>query len=174
MDRTPVPAHQPNDAVEAYRRLLTVPAMTGWTADREETHRGDAADYRALLAAMQGELRSEHVPGDNRWSAGRRTRRATKGLRKMIKAADLSAEGAQDLREAFADHVRDVAALPAQRAEKAARRSQRRATVGAAATKALHKSAAAPAPAPAEAVTEQPHGAEVRGITDLWDRRRGA
>ncbi|MFJ3728658.1 hypothetical protein ACIPYQ_39665 [Streptomyces sp. NPDC090045] len=174
MDRTPAPANtSTNSSVEAYTRLLTVPAMTAYTADREATHAGDAHEYALFLAAMEGALGAEVVPGDGRWSAALRTRRATKPLKRVIRGAQMQAEGFRDLRKVFAAHVHHVTALPGQREAKAARRADRRASVGAAAAKALHKSATTPAPAPTPAFAEQPpqHGAQVRGITELWDRR---
>lgn len=175
MDRTPVPNNNTDtvNRVEAYARLLTVPAVTSWTADREAVHGGDAFEYRAFLAAMEGELRSQHVPGDGRWAAGRRTRRATRGLKKMVKGSDLAAEGAREFRQEFADHVRHVNALPGQREAKAARSADRRASVGAFTAKALNKSVTAAAPAPeAPAAEQQPQqDAQVRGIHELWNRR---
>ncbi|MFD5489488.1 hypothetical protein ACFWIV_28940 [Streptomyces virginiae] len=173
MDRTPAPAdHNPtNSSVEAYTRLLTVPAMTAYTADREATHAGDAHEYALLLAAVEGALGAQVVPGDGRWSAALRTRRVAKPLRKIVKHAKGQADGFSELRKVFAAHTAHVTALPGQRAEKAARSAERRASIGAAAAKALHKSATAAAPAPAAPAAEQQQGAQVRGITELWDRR---
>ncbi|MEV7512691.1 hypothetical protein AB0O57_32505 [Streptomyces sp. NPDC091201] len=173
MDRTPAPANtSTNSSADAYARLLTVPAMTAYTADREAVHAGDAHEYALFLAAMEGALGAEVVPGDGRWAAALRTRRATKPLRKIVRHAQGQAEGFRELRKAFAAHVHHVTALPGQRADKATRRAELRASVGAAAAKALHKTASAPTPVqdPAPAAVEQ-HGAQVRGITELWDRR---
>ncbi|MEV7442008.1 hypothetical protein AB0O22_12750 [Streptomyces sp. NPDC091204] len=177
MDRTPAPVdnNPTNNSVEAYTRLLTVPAMTAYTADREAVHAGDAHEYALLLAAVEGALGAQVVPGDGRWSASLRTRRVAKPLRKIVKHARGQADGFSELRKVFAAHVHHVTALPGQRQAKAARSAERRATIGAAASKALHKSATAAAPAPAvDAPAADQQGAQVRGITELWDRRRGA
>ncbi|MFD9523558.1 hypothetical protein [Streptomyces sp. NPDC059979] len=175
MDRTPAPIPT-NNPVEAYGRLLTVPAMTSWTADREATHAGDTAEYVALLAAVEGYVRSQRVPGDRWWSVWWRTRKVEKPYRRMVKGSKLTEQGAREARQVFAGHVAYMKTLPAQRQQQADRRDARRASIGAATAKALHKSAAAAAPVPeAPAAEHQPQqGAQVRGISELWDRRRGA
>ncbi|MFD7576209.1 hypothetical protein ACFV6U_37755 [Streptomyces sp. NPDC059810] len=163
---------------EQYERLLALPVMTTWTAARQQEHIEDANAYDAALAAVQAGLRSQYVDGDGRWAAGRRARKVEKHLRSMAKAARQQAAAAEKLRTAFADHVRTVEALPAQREAKRQakelRRNGGRGAVAELAAKSLHKTAAATIPAPAAteaAETTVPAGpAPVRGINDLWKR----
>ncbi|MFB7453993.1 hypothetical protein [Streptomyces sp. NPDC056194] len=163
---------------EQYERLLALPVMTTWTAARQQEHADDAAQYDAALAAVQAGLRSQYVEGDGRWSAALRARRVEKHLKTMAKAARKQAAAAESLRTAFADHVRTVEALPAQREAKRQAKELRkgggREAVAQAAAKSLHKTAAAAVPAPAadEAAetTAAAAPAPVRGINDLWQR----
>lgn len=78
---------------EQYERLLALPAMTAWTAARQQEHAADAATYDAALAAPQSGLRSQHVAGDGRWSALLRARKVEKHLRTMAKAASSAGAG---------------------------------------------------------------------------------
>ncbi|MFJ7069895.1 hypothetical protein [Streptomyces sp. NPDC101115] len=164
---------------DQYERLLALPVMTSWTASRQQEHAADAAEYETALAALQAGLRSQHVEGDGRWSAKRRARKVEKHLRNAVKAARQQEKAMESLRTAYADHVHHLAALPAQREEKQKakelRRSGAREAVAAVTAKSLHKSTAAfatrddQAPEAAEP-TEAPTPAQVRGISDLWQR----
>ncbi|GAA3244999.1 hypothetical protein ACFV6G_41910 [Streptomyces lavendulae] len=163
----------PFNGQSEYERLLDLPAMTTWTADRQREHGQDAADYEAALAVVQAGLRSQVVAGDGRWSAALRARRVEKHLRRMAQAARTQEQAAEELRKAYAGHVAYLKALPAQRADKARakelRKAGRRAAVGSLAAKSLHKSAES---AVAPAAVEQPApGAQVRGIGDLWQQK---
>ncbi|MFD9033312.1 hypothetical protein ACFVZW_19485 [Streptomyces sp. NPDC059567] len=161
---------------EQYERLLALPVMTTWTVSRQQEHAEDANAYEAALAAVQAGLRSQYIEGDGRWSAVRRARKVEKHLKAMAKAARDQAEAAQKLRNAFADHVRTVEALPAQRAAKQRakelRKGHNRQAVAHIAAKSLNKTAAA-ATVPAQHEPAEPIEAEptrARGINDLWQK----
>ncbi|MFD8147355.1 hypothetical protein [Streptomyces sp. NPDC059708] len=171
MNQIPAPVN----GLAEYERLLTVPALTAWTADRQREHGEDAAVYASLLAVLQSSLRSEAIPGDGRWSAKMRARRVLKPARRLVEAARAQERAAEELRLAFADHVAHVTALPGQRAAKAREKEARKAgrrSVAAAAAKSLNKTAgAATADSPGAAAQAAPV-AQVRGINELW--RQGA
>ncbi|MER5555959.1 hypothetical protein ABT001_30545 [Streptomyces sp. NPDC002793] len=162
--------------LEQYERLLALPAMTAWTAARQQEHAADAATYDAALAALQSGLRSQHVAGDGRWSAVLRARKVEKHLRTMAKAARQQERAAEALRTTYAGHVAHVAALPAQREEKRQAKELRKAggrqALAAATSKSLHKTAAATAPQQTAGDTATPAAgpAPARGISDLWQR----
>ncbi|MEW2553677.1 hypothetical protein AB0957_18320 [Streptomyces zhihengii] len=165
------------NSVAQYERLLALPAMTTWTAARQQEHAADAAAYDAALAAIQAGLRSQYVDGDRRWSAARRSRKVERHLRTMAKAARKQAAAAEALRNDFAGHVALVAALPGQREAKRQAKELRknggRQAVAQLAAKSLHKSASAAAAVPAaptETAAAAPSADQVRGIGDLWKR----
>ncbi|MEV6080989.1 hypothetical protein AB0L80_38710 [Streptomyces sp. NPDC052069] len=159
---------------QQYDRLLALPAMTTWTAARQQEHDADAAAYSAALAAVQAGLRSQHVPGDSRWSAARRSRRVEKHLKTMASAARKQARAAEALRTAYAGHVAHVAELPGQREAKREAKQLRRAggrqAIGQIAAKSLHKTAAAHTAPADEQEAGAPAAAAPRGVNDLWQQ----
>ncbi|MEF9908635.1 hypothetical protein ACQSMD_33355 [Streptomyces flavovirens] len=172
MSNSPDPINRP----EQYERLLALPAMTAWTAARQQEHAADAAAYDAALAALQAGLRSQHVEGDGRWSAALRARKVEKHLRTMAKAARQQERAAEALRTTYAGHVAHVAALPGQREEKRRakelRKGNGRQALTAVAAKSLHKTAAAATGTPGDQDQAEPAAgpAPARGIHDLWQR----
>ncbi|MFJ6076404.1 hypothetical protein ACIQFU_37235 [Streptomyces sp. NPDC093065] len=160
-----------------YSRLLDLDVLTAWTMDRQRVHHQDAAAYEEILALFQSALRSEVVDGDGRLSAPARARKVEKHLRAAVKAARKQEGAMERVRLAFAAHQAHVKALPAQREAKQIRKAGRRSSVAALTAKSLHKSAASFAPA-TEDTTAAPAASSTapaaRGITDLFDQRRGA
>lgn len=163
---------------DAYEKLLSLQAMTTWTAARQREHAADAAAYEAALAAVQAGLRSQYVEGDRKWSATWRARKVEKHLRKMARAAREQERAAEALRTTYAAHVAHVAALPAQREAKRQAKELRkgggRQAVGELAAKSLHKTGTTFAPAAPEPTADAdgpaPTAGQVRGISDLWQR----
>lgn len=166
------------------RPLLNLDHLTAWSLERQQEHNADLSTYEAGRAVFQTVLRSQHIEGDNKWSARRRARRVERQWNRLVKASRDQANASEALRVAYADHVREVAALPGQRAQKAAAKAGRRDRLNAATTKSLNKTAAAmtsrlspdeesgdesagQAPGPAT-------GRTVRGVNDLFNDRRGA
>ncbi|MET8945444.1 hypothetical protein ABZX30_18125 [Streptomyces sp. NPDC004542] len=161
-----------------FRPLLNLQHLTSWTVDRQREHNADLSAYEAARAAFQTALRSQTVEGDGKWSARWRARKVDKHMKALVKAAKDSAQAAESLRLAYADHVREIAALPAQRAEKAARKAARRQGVGEIAAKSLHKTRTAMAPSSAEEATGSESGGQpgaaapsrIRGVNDLFEK----
>jgi hypothetical protein len=156
-------------------RLLDLKALSAWTLDRQREHATDTDVYEAALASFQTYLRSQHVPGDGRLSAGRRARRVEKHLKALVNASKRAEAAARDLRNAYAAHVAHVAALPGQREAKALAKAGRRQMVGELAANSLHKTAATMAPptpeqAPPQAPAPAPAagGQQPRGLNALW------
>jgi hypothetical protein len=165
-----------------FRPLLHLDHLTNWTLDRQREHHCDLSAYEAGRAVFQTVLRSQHVPGDRKWAARWRARKVEKHWNKLVKASRDSANAAESLRTAYADHVREVAALPAQRAQKAAAKADRRSTVGGFTGKSLHKTVSAMTPpregdgaasteTAGQAGDSAAGGRTVRGVNDLFDRR---
>ncbi|NGO48649.1 hypothetical protein G6048_43450 [Streptomyces sp. YC419] len=165
-----------------FRPLLNLEHLTGWTLDRQREHNADLSTYEGGRAVFQAVLRSQVVEGDRKWSARWRARKVEKQWNKLVKASRDAGNAAEALRTVYADHVREVAALPAQRARKAEVKAGRRGKVNAFAAKSMHKTAAA--------MTSRPDGGEedgsetagqspdrpaadrtVRGVNDLFDRK---
>ncbi|MFI0901846.1 hypothetical protein [Streptomyces sp. NPDC020983] len=168
-----------------FRPLLNLERLTAWSLERQQEHTADLSTYEAGRAVFQTVLRSQHVEGDNKWSARRRARRVERHWNRLVKASRDQASAAEALRVAYADHVREVAALPGQRAQKAAAKADRRGRLNAAATKSLNKTAAvmtsrssSDAESSDESAGQTPGPAvnrTVRGVNDLFDTgRRGA
>lgn len=156
-----------------YDQLLNLKALTNWTLDRQGEHGEDARAYEAALASFQAALRSQHVEGDGRWAASRRSRKVERHLKALVKASRKAEQANEALRNAYAGHVAYVAALPAQREAKALKKGERRAALGAAAAKSLHKTAATAVSAPVDQAVDAPAGGP-RGIADLWQQQKGA
>ncbi|GAA3312131.1 hypothetical protein [Streptomyces cinereospinus] len=165
-----------------FRPLLNLDHLTTWTLDRQREHNTDHGDYEAVRALFQTVLLSQHVEGDGRWSARRRARRVEKHLNRLVKASRDAAQASEGLRTAYADHVRTVQALPAQRAAKAKAKADRRGQVSAFATKSLNKTVTAMAARPDSDTEESGEsagqsagkasgGRTVRGVNDLFDRK---
>ncbi|MCC3654738.1 hypothetical protein LIX60_25390 [Streptomyces sp. S07_1.15] len=154
-----------------YDRLLNLKALSTWTYDRQGEHGEDARAYEAALASFQAHLRSQHVEGDGRRSAVRRSRKVEKHLKALVKASRRAERAAEELRTSYATHVAHVAALPGQREAKAIKRGDRRQALGEITAKSLHKTAAAAAPA--EETPQAPAPADgPRGLGDLWKQQR--
>ncbi|MFE0726293.1 hypothetical protein ACFW4M_32820 [Streptomyces sp. NPDC058794] len=160
-----------------YARLLDLDVLTAWTMDRQRVHHQDAAAYEEILALFQSALRSEVVDGDGRLSAPMRARKVEKHLKAAIKAARKQEGAMERFRLAAAAHKAHVQALPAQREAKQTRKAGRRTAVSALTAKSLHKTASSLTPA-GEDTTAAPATSSTapaaRGITDLFDQRRGA
>ncbi|WP_455355968.1 hypothetical protein [Streptomyces sp. SYSU K217416] len=165
-----------------FRPLLNLDHLTNWTLDRQREHTADLSAYEAGRAVFQTVLRSQHIDGDRKWSARMRARRVEKQWNKLVKAARDSASASEALRTAYADHVREVAALPAQRAERAAAKADRRSKVNDFTAKSLHKTASVMAPrrdgdedtsteTAGQGTGSAAVGRTVRGVNDLFDRR---
>ncbi|MBZ6086578.1 hypothetical protein KVH15_37040 [Streptomyces olivaceus] len=157
-----------------YSRLLDLDVLTAWTMDRQRVHHQDAAAYEEILALFQSALRSEVVDGDGRLSAPSRARKVEKHLKAAVKAARKQEGAMERFRLAAAAHKAHVKALPAQREAKQTRKAGRRTAVSALTAKSLHKSAAAFAPATEDTPAAPSTAPAARGITDLFDQRRGA
>jgi hypothetical protein len=161
-----------------YSRLLNLKSMNNWTLEVQQNGSDDQRTFEGALASLQTHLRSQHIKGDSPRSAKRRARKVEKHLRRMAKAARQTAKSAEALRTAYADHVAEVAALPDQRREKAARRAQRRGgTVGELTSRSLRTTAARATPREQETGSEAddqvPPASEIRSVNDLF-RARGA
>ncbi|MFF2572707.1 hypothetical protein [Streptomyces sp. NPDC058084] len=164
-----------------YRPLLNLEALSRWTLDRQREHTADLATYEATLATFETALRSQHVPGDGRWAARRRARKVEKHLKALVRASQNAAQAAQNVRTAYADHVRTVAALPAQREQKALDKAARRQRGGELAAQSLNRTAEAmrgggrtEAPAEGETAGQSAAGGApgpVRGINDLFGKK---
>ncbi|MEU0289916.1 hypothetical protein [Streptomyces sp. NPDC006147] len=161
-----------------YRRLLDLEVLSVWTTKLQQSHASDSHVYETALATFQTALRSQVVEGDGRLSAGRRARKVEKHLRALVRASRKAERAAESLRVGYADHVREVQALPGKRQAKQLRSAGRRDQLTALTAKSLHKSASAFTPGSEEtaapaADTGRP---AARGITDLFDQqqRRGA
>lgn len=156
-----------------YDRLLNLKALSNWTYDRQVEHGEDARAYEAALASFQAHLRSQHVEGDGRRSAVRRSRKVEKHLKALVKASRQAERSAEAVRNSYATHVAHVAALPSERAVK---RGERRQAIEGMAAKSLHKTASSMGPAEetTEASGVQAPGDGPRGINDLWNRQKGA
>ncbi|MFJ3094622.1 hypothetical protein [Streptomyces hydrogenans] len=164
---------QNTNGITEYQNLFSnLAAVADWTQRRRAVHADDASEYDIALAALQSLLRAEHIEGDGRWSAVRRARRVEKHVRAMRDAARAQEKAAEKLRTAFAEHVRHVTALPAEREAKREakelRRANRRGLAAGAEAKALHK-AAGPRAVP-QAPPTPPTSQPARGVTDLWQR----
>ncbi|MEW1723876.1 hypothetical protein [Streptomyces sp. NPDC093109] len=162
-----------------FRPLLNLERLTAWTLDRQREHTADLSAYEAAHAAFDTALRSQYVDGDGKFAARWRARKVNRHWKTLARASRDAANASQQLRTAYADHVRTVAALPAQREQKALERAERRRWGGEIAAKSLHKTAAAMArPAQGEAQAGEtagqgppaPAGAPVRGIGDLFKK----
>ncbi|MFC7871989.1 hypothetical protein ACFUS2_12685 [[Kitasatospora] papulosa] len=164
-----------------FRPLLNLDHLTTWTLDRQREHTADMSDYEAARAVFQAVLRSQHVAGDRWWSAKRRSRRVEKEWNRLVKASRDAASASESLRTTYADYVREVAALPAQRAEKLAAKQARRGRVNDFTAKSLHKTVSALSQREGEEETSTETagqardsaaaGRTVRGVNDLFDRR---
>ncbi|MFL4496469.1 hypothetical protein ACJ6WD_35305 [Streptomyces sp. VTCC 41912] len=167
-----------NRVPEELQRLLNLQHLTTWTLDRQREHNDDLSTYEAARAAFQTALRSQHVKGDGRYAAWWRSRKVDKHMKDLVKASRDAARAAENLRLAYADHVRTVVALPAQRAEKALRKSERRQGVGAFAAKSMNKTRATLS----SGSTQETEGDEtagqagarsskrLRGVNDLFEK----
>ncbi|MGK4578446.1 hypothetical protein [Kitasatospora sp. HPMI-4] len=163
-----------------YRLLVQPDRLSNWTADRQREHGADQAEYEQVLAAFQTYLRQQHVEGDGRWSARWRARKVEKHIKKLAKASKQAAGAAEGLRTSYAEHQRVVAALPGQRAAKAARKGK---SGPAEIDKGLNKAApAAPPVQTARPAGQMPPGGvlaqppkpvaeTLRGINELWQRK---
>ncbi|WP_052433024.1 hypothetical protein [Streptacidiphilus carbonis] len=164
-----------------FRPLLNLEHLEAWTADRQREHGGDHGTYEVTRAMFQSVLRSQHVEGDGRWSARRRARKVEKHLNRLVRASRDAAQAAEGLRVTYADHIRTVQALPAQRAAKAVSKADRRGRVHTFAGASLNKTVGAMTARPGtseEAGGETPgrgtdkgSGRAVRGVNDLFDRK---
>lgn len=165
-----------------FRPLLNLDHLTNWTLDRQREHNADLSAYEAAHAVFQSVLRSQHIDGDRKWSARWRARKVEKHLNRLVRASRDAASASEGLRTAYADHVRSVAALPAQRAEKAAAKADRRSKVNDFTAKSLNKTISSMASRPdgdeessGETSGQGPGsaaaGRTVRGVNDLFDRR---
>ncbi|MFF8925537.1 hypothetical protein ACF1A4_30280 [Streptomyces albidoflavus] len=157
-----------------YARLLDLDVLTPWSLDRQRVHHGDAAAYEEILALFQSALRSETIDGDGRLSAPLRARKVEKHLKAAIKAARKQEGAMEGLRLAVAAHQAHVQALPQQREAKQLRKAGRRSSVAALTAKSLHKSATAVTPGAEDAAAASTTAPAARGITDLFNQRRGA
>ncbi|MFE3603884.1 hypothetical protein ACFXP3_21335 [Streptomyces sp. NPDC059096] len=159
-----------------FRPLLNLELLSAWTLDRQREHNEDLSMYEAGHAAFQVALRSQHVHGDGRFAARWRARKVNKHWKALVRASRNAAHASESLRTSYADHVRTVAALPAQREQKAVEKAERRRRGSDFAAKSLHKTAAAMAPRPAEGESPasetagQAPSAPVRGIGDLFKK----
>ncbi|MEU6946611.1 hypothetical protein ABZ957_15485 [Streptomyces sp. NPDC046316] len=171
--------HLPAD----FRPLLNLERLSSWTLDRQREHTADLATYEATLATFQTALRSQHVAGDHKFAARWRARKVEKHLKTLVRTARDAAQASESLRTTYADHVRTVAALPAQREQKAMEKAARRQRGGELAAKSLNKTVEAMRPgrpeAPAEGETAgqsavSTPGTPVRGISDLFGKQKGA
>ncbi|CUW33420.1 MULTISPECIES: hypothetical protein [Streptomyces] len=165
-----------------FRPLLNLDHLTNWTLDRQREHSADLSAYEAARAMFQVVLRSQNVEGDGRWSARLRARKVEKHLNRLVKASRDAAQASEGLRTAYADHVRTVAALPAQRAAKAKAQADRRDRVNTFATKSLNKTLGAMTARPegddesseetaGQTAGKGSGGRTVRGVNDLFDRK---
>jgi len=121
--------------------LLTPAAFAEFAQARRRSHGTDHEVYDDLLAAFRAKYRAEHIEGDGRFSAGRRSRRMEKHAKKLVKAAKAQYEALEALQVAHVDHVAHVTALPEQRRAKALAKTQRNTAIGEMASKSLHKTA---------------------------------
>ncbi|MFF3127782.1 hypothetical protein ACFVRD_37060 [Streptomyces sp. NPDC057908] len=165
-----------------FRPLLNLDHLTNWTLDRQREHTADLSAYEAGRAVFQTVLRSQHIPGDRKWAARWRAWKVEKHWNRLVKASRDAANASESLRTTYADHVREVAALPAHRAEKAAAKEVRRGKVNDFTAKSLNKTASALAPqregdeeasseTAGQARDSAAAGRTVRGVNDLFDRR---
>ncbi|GAB2891704.1 hypothetical protein [Streptomyces mayteni] len=162
-----------------YSRLLNLKSMNNWTLEVQQTASDDGKTFEGALASVQTHLRSQHIEGDNSRSAKRRARKVEKHLRRMAKAAQAISQSAEALRTTYADHVAEVAALPGQRQEKAARRAQRRGAAAEITARSLRTTAARATPREQETGSESdgqvpPATEPLRSVNELFDRARGA
>ncbi|RPK69987.1 hypothetical protein EES45_36315 [Streptomyces sp. ADI97-07] len=163
-----------------FRPLLNLDHLTNWTLDRQREHTADLSAYEAGRAVFQTVLRSQHIPGDRKWAARWRARKVEKHWNRLVKASRDSANASESLRIAYADHVRVVAALPAQRADKATAKEVRRGKVNDFTAKSLNKTVSNLAPqregdeeteTAGQARDSAAAGRTVRGVNDLFGRR---
>ncbi|MFF3958828.1 hypothetical protein ACFYY1_37335 [Streptomyces sp. NPDC001890] len=165
-----------------FRPLLNLDHLTAWTAARQREHNDDHGTYEAARAMFQAVLRSQHVEGDGRWSAKRRARKVEKHLNRLVKASRDAAQASEGLRTAYADHVRTVQALPAQRAAKAEAKADRRGRVNDFTAKSLNKTVNAMTAKPedddekgdetaGQSAAKRSGSQGVRGVNDLFDRK---
>lgn len=157
-----------------YRRLLDPAVMASFTLDRQRAHYTDTAVYERALATIEAALRAQAVPGDSRFSARRRARRAVAPLRAAVKHSRALEAALEKARTRMADHQQHIEALPAQREAKELRRAARRGQVAELTAKSLHKSAAVRADEGAAEVPADTSKPTARGINDLFNQRRGA
>ncbi|MFD9496890.1 hypothetical protein ACFWA1_36050 [Streptomyces sp. NPDC060005] len=168
--------HDPaGTGAEIFRRMLAVPFLTEWANRELDRTKPSTGFYRGLDLYFRSALRSEHVSGDNRFSARRRANRVTKHTRMLRKGAEMIDKALEALPEAFADHEAHMRALPAQREAKAQRKAGRRDALTAATSKSLHKSVTSTNAAATE-IPAAGRDTAVRGVTDLWNdqKRKGA
>lgn len=152
-----------------YDRLLNLKALTTWTWERQGEHGEDARTYEAALASFQSQLRSQHVEGDGRRSAVRRSKKVEKHLKALVKASRKAERAAVELRNSYASHVAHVAALPGQREAKELKKSGHREAAAGLAAKSLHKTAAAAQGPPGEVpAAPDADAGQPRGMADLW------
>jgi hypothetical protein len=157
-----------------YDRLLNLKALSTWTWERQGEHGEDARSYEAALASFQAQLRSQHVEGDGRRSAVRRSRKVERHLKALVKASRKAEKAAEELRNTYATHVAHVAALPEQREAKAIKKGGHRdPTVAEMVARSLHKTAASQAlPSDTSDTTSSaPAPDGPRGMADLWKGR---
>ncbi|WP_406404215.1 hypothetical protein [Streptomyces uncialis] len=155
--------------------LLDPVMFAEFAQTRRRSHRTDHEVYDDLLAAVRAKYRSEHVEGDGRFDARRRSRRLERQAKKLVRAARAQYEAMESLQVAHADHLAHVAALPDQRRARALARAQRSTVVGELAAKSLHKTAGALTSKNSVEDGGQDSGSDVpESLTDLRKRRRGA
>ncbi|MGW3200005.1 hypothetical protein ACWDBD_36670 [Streptomyces sp. NPDC001118] len=124
--------------------LLNSPeSFADFIVKRRKSHGTDHDVYDALYAAIRAKYRTEHIDGDGKFSARRRSRRMERQAKKLVKGAKMQYEALEALQVAQADHIALVAALPGQRQAKALAKAQRNAALSELATKSLHKTAQA-------------------------------
>ncbi|MEY6567623.1 hypothetical protein AB8B12_22295 [Streptomyces sp. PGLac3x] len=151
--------------------LMSPEALGAFTQKRRASHGSDREVYDDLLAAIRAVYRAEHIPGDRRGAAGRRSRKMEKHAKRLIRGAQMQYEALERLQVAHANHLATVAALPEQRQAKALARAQRNAALGDFASKSLHKTAHALTSKDEE--TEAPGEGVPGSLYDL-DKKRAA
>ncbi|MEV6147108.1 hypothetical protein [Streptomyces sp. NPDC051992] len=165
-----------------FRPLLNLDHLTNWTLDRQREHNADLSAYEAGRAVFQTVLRSQHVVGDRRWAARWRAWKVEKHWNRLVKASRDAANASESLRTTYADHVRTVQALPAQRAAKAEAKADRRGKVNDFTAKSLNKTVGAMTARPdgdgesstetaGQSVAKGAGGRPFRGVNDLFDRK---
>ena len=111
-----------------------------------DQHLEDDRQYGQIADVVQSRLAQQTIDGDSRFSAGRRSRKVAKHIRKMQKASRQAAAAAEAL---YGCYVNEVVELPARRAAELERKEARKQRLGiaagaqAAVEKSLGKSAAA-------------------------------